>query len=114
LKNRVLPPLTAGVFMTLDAAFKNQFIDTVRYGANNQDGSFAYSPGFKMPKIGDMVVYSKGHINIVVAVDPINKTFSTVGGNEGPNNNRNGSKVNYTQKYWSKEKIRGIISVQEQ
>lgn len=107
LQSKVLPPLTAGVFRTLDAAV------ALRFGTKYSGGIFATNPRFTMPKPGDMIVYSSGHVNIVVKTNPGNRTFGTIGGNEGFNNNRNGAKVNYQPTYWSTEKIAGVVNVIE-
>ncbi len=107
LQSKVLPPLTAGVFRSLDAAAKRGF------GTKFAPPSFISDKSKPFPKPGDMIVYAAGHINICVEVDPVNRTFSTIGGNEGSNNNRNGSVVKFTPKYWSTQKIAGIITVIE-
>jgi hypothetical protein len=107
LNSRVLPPLTAGVFRTLDAAVKSGFGKDLG-GVNLQS-----SKNIALPKPGDMIIYSSGHVNICIAVDKTNRTFDTIGGNEGVANDRNGSKVKVTNRYWSTQKIKGIVSVIE-
>lgn len=44
-------------------------------------GSEFFTPGQKDPLPGDVAIYA-GHVNIVVAVDPAQKTLVTIGGNE--------------------------------
>jgi len=107
LNSRVLPPLTAGCFNTLKAAVNGGFGKDLG-GINIQSAK-----NVALPKPGDMIIYSSGHTNICIAVDPINRTFDTIGGNEGTANNRNGSSVKVTRKYWSTQKIKGIVSVIE-
>jgi len=107
LNSRVLPPLTAGCFNTLKVAVSKGFGKDLG-GVNIQSAK-----NVALPKPGDMIIYSSGHTNICIAVDPINRTFDTIGGNEGIANNRNGSSVKVTRKYWSTQKIKGIISVIE-
>jgi hypothetical protein len=107
LDSKVLPPLTAGCFRTLDVAVSKGF------GKNLGGINIQSAKNIALPKPGDMIIYSSGHTNICVAVDPINRTFDTIGGNEGTANSRNGSSVKLTRKYWSTQKIKGIISVIE-
>jgi hypothetical protein len=114
LNSKVLPPLAAGVFNTLEAAVNRGFGKYVP-GASQYSGGVKIqdSKNVALPKPGDMVIYSSGHVNICVSVDPVSRTFSTIGGNEGKNNNRNGAKVDLKPKYWSTQLIRGIVSVIE-
>jgi len=100
------PDLTAGVFRTLANAVAEGY-------GRNLGGVFIKSSSVVLPIPGDLVVYSSGHINICVSVDSINRTFATIGGNEGKNNSRNGASVSYKPQYWSTQKIAGIVTVIE-
>ena len=100
------PDLTATTTTTLTNAVAKGY-------GRNLGGIFIKSSSVALPIPGDMVVYSRGHINICVSVDSINRTFATIGGNEGKNNSRNGASVSYKPQYWSTEKIAGIVTVIE-
>jgi hypothetical protein len=101
LNSKVLPPLSAGVFNTLNSAIKAGF------GKN--------SPQLSDIKPGDMIIYNYGHINICVAVNQQDGSISTVGGNEGGGaKSRNGGRVVYTAKRnFKSADIKGIVKVIE-
>jgi hypothetical protein len=101
LNLKVLPPLSAGVFNTLNAAVKGGF------------GKI--SPQLSDIKPGDMIVYNYGHVNICVAVNQQDGTISTVGGNEGGGSkSRNGGRVVYTAKRnFKTADIKGIVKIIE-
>ena len=101
LNSKVLPPLSAGVFNTLNSAIKAGF------GQNN--------PKLSDIKPGDMIIYNYGHINICVAVNQQDGSISTVGGNEGGGaKSRNGGRVVYTAKRnFKSADIKGIVKVIE-
>lgn len=56
----------------------------VRFGVNGSGGIYPGDPKMPLPKPGDCIVYTGGHIQIVTKIiDPNKKIIQVIGGNEG-------------------------------
>jgi hypothetical protein len=101
LKSSVYGVLSGNVFATLTNAIKGGFGKRLN-GISYKDPVF-----YDYVRPGDMIVYTKGHINIAYSVDYTNYKINTIGGNEG-----NQVKY-YTPFNWGGYTVDGIVRVVE-